>query len=279
MIQVRSQNRPYVFLPWVVALVALLPGCRNTDILEMALRSREEDTYNLKAQNANLRAQNEALQQQLAAMHGSGIPHQVGAPTPVPIKMIPLRRIAVGSLTSGINDDGEPGDEALKVVIEPRDPDDHVVQVPGSVEIQALEIQPTGVKTTIGVWQVTPAQLRKTWRRGYFSTGYNVFLRWQKVPQSEKLRIVVRMTLDDGRVFEADRDVRVRPGATPSQVPARNPLHMPKPLPTQPGNDVGPGTPEGTLTPPVSQRRTNYRPRTDLINAVKLQTPTPSEDD
>ncbi|MGF1581194.1 MAG: hypothetical protein ACFCD0_17655 [Gemmataceae bacterium] len=272
----RSRNRSSVFLPWVVAAFALVPGCRNNDVLEMALRSREEDVYGLKAQNENLRAQNEALHHQLATLQGSGIPqpHVVGSPEPT-MRTIPLRRIVVGSLTSGINEDGEPGDEALKVVIEPRDSQNHLVQVPGSVEINALEILSTGVKTPIGNWQLTPAQLRKTWRRGVFSTGYTVFLPWKKVPRSEQIRVVVRMSLDDGRVFEADRDIRVRPTATPSPNPGKNTLPMPRPLPPQPREDNPPAEPQGTLTPPMARHNTNYRPRSNLINAVKLHRPTP----
>src|SRR5439155_24466275 len=52
--------------------------------------------------------------------------------------------------------------------------------------------------------------LRKTWRSGLLSSGYQVVLPWKAWPSSEKLRVTARFTLVDGRSFEADKDVSIR---------------------------------------------------------------------
>ena len=50
-----------------------------------------------------------------------------------------------------------------------------------------------------------------------------VVLPWKRPPVSERLRVVAQLVLPDGRVFEADRDVTIRP-----------PVHPPRPEPPLP---------------------------------------------
>src|SRR5262249_56036998 len=54
-------------------------------------------------------------------------------------------------------------------------------------------------------------ELRGTWGSGLLSTGYYVILPWKSWPASDKLRVVTQLVLPDGRVFEADKDVTIRP--------------------------------------------------------------------
>src|SRR5206468_2786386 len=63
----------------------------------------------------------------------------------------------------------------------------------------------------IGKWEVTPEQLRQTWRSGTFSSGYFVPLQWDRAPRTTRVRVSVRLVTLDGREFEADKDVTVRP--------------------------------------------------------------------
>lgn len=142
-----------------------------------------------------------------------------------------LRRIVLGRLTGGLRKEGLPADEGLEVYLEPRDADDHVIKTPGTLYVQALEITPEGVKVPIGAWEITPDKLRFAWKPGLLTTGYVVVLPWQTPPRSENVRVIARLKLSDGRVFEADRDVRVRIGAHPPR-PGLPPLDGPEiPLP------------------------------------------------
>jgi hypothetical protein len=67
--------------------------------------------------------------------------------------------------------------------------------------------------------------VRHTWRSGLLSSGYFIVLPWKNWPASEKLRLVVRFTLVDGRVFEADKDITIRltPSAHRKTVPPPDP--------------------------------------------------------
>src|SRR5207253_9733379 len=93
---------------------------------------------------------------------------------------------------------------------EPRDGDGHAIEAPGALHVEALEINTEGIKTPISSWDISPDRLRRIWRVGLLSSGYVIVLPWQHWPTSEKVRVVARFTLIDGRVFEADKDVTVR---------------------------------------------------------------------
>ncbi len=207
----------FLFLGPLAFFVFALSGCRNRDaeLLEGELRSREiqyrealDELKKLGHFNQALHWENQALRQgaPLAPEHAA--------------QVFTLKRITLGRGTGGHDADHCPGDEALQVVLEPRDGDDHVVKVPGQVQVTALDIHPQGVKTLLSCWELGPEELRKAWKAGLFSTGYVLVLPWKSWPTHEQVRVVAKLVLSDGRVFEADKDVKVRPqpGAGPASV-------------------------------------------------------------
>jgi hypothetical protein len=144
-----------------------------------------------------------------------------------------------------VDDDAVPGDEYLMVVIVPTDEDRSSVKAPGRASIAAWEYPPDGLKKLIGTWEVSAEQLRTTWKSGLLATGYFVPLQWQQFPTVERVRVAVRLTTVDGRVYEADRDISVRPVAAAS--PATPPI---LPYPVSPGVPIcPPSTPRQPLTP------------------------------
>jgi hypothetical protein len=128
------------------------------------------------------------------------------------------------------------------VVVVPRDDDGSAVKVPARVIVFASEVTREGLKTPIGKWDVPPEQLRGTWRGGMLGSGYFVPLQWDRAPRTNRVRVSVKLVTLDGREFEADKDVTVRPlpGLTP-------------PAPMSPPNDIPelpPPTPAARLQPP-----------------------------
>jgi hypothetical protein len=207
----------------------LVGGCRNCDLVEAELRSRETDLREMRANLARAEAHNEALIRELACVR------QGSATTISPefaSQTYTLKQITLGRGTGGLDEDDCPGDEALQVVLEPRDGDGHTIKAPGAVHVEAWEITPEGLKTSLSSWDLTPEQLRHTWRSGLLSTGYFVVLPWKNWPASEKLRVIVRFTLVDGRLFEADKDVAIRltPVARRKPVPPADPAEANPPL-------------------------------------------------
>jgi hypothetical protein len=206
-----------------LCLAPLATGCHTgrNDLLEAELRTRERELYELKGQLDQAQIVNDALERELISRHvpGAAVPHE--APCPVPAG---LKDIIIGRGTGGLDQDGVPGDEALLVVVTPRDEDESPVKAVGTLRVQALEVTSEGTKFPLSVWEVPALQLRRTWRAALFSTGFHVTLPWKRFPTSERVRLVVQLALPDGRVFEADRDIAVRP---PVSVPRPRDLPIP----------------------------------------------------
>jgi outer membrane murein-binding lipoprotein Lpp len=249
----------------------ILVGCRSNnryDLIEAELRTRERELADARAQldqSRNLLRAYEASQQRGQPAPGGGV-------------FLPLKDIAIGRGTGGVDEDGVPGDEGLLVVVVPRDEDGSAVKVPARALVAAWEITPAGLKNPIGSWEITSDRLRGTWRSGLVSTGYFIALPWQTLPSTDRVRVAVRLVTTDGRTYEADRDVSVRPPlpgvpnnvlpypqpsaprpaaptplpATPVRPPGRQPLYPEMPPPGVP-SAIPPGTEE--LPPPAPAER------------------------
>jgi len=231
--------------------VALLAGCRSNgkyDGIEAELRTRNRELAEAQQALEQARQLNRAYEQSRGA-----IPGVAPAPPYYPAGGgCSLREISLGRGTGGVDDDATPGDEYLMAVIVPTDDDKSPVKAPGQATIAAWEYGPDGVKKLIGTWELTPEQLRSTWKSGLIATGYFVPLQWQQCPTHQKVRVAVRLTTMDGKQFEADRDVTVRPQM--AAIPAtRLPLYpSPPPIGVSPAvpNDVETLPPPAGLVPP-----------------------------
>jgi hypothetical protein len=245
----------------LLGLGVLFGGCRNNDLVEAELRSRETEVRELKTELGHAEAQNEALARELGALRqttSSKLTPELASQT------YTLKEIALGRQTGGYDEDDCPGDEALQVALEPRDSDGHTIKAPGSLHVEALEISPEGLKTPLSSWDVSPEQLRRSWRSGLLSTGYLVVLPWKNWPSTPRLRIIARFTLADGRAFEADKDITVRLTA-----PARRPT-TPLPDVVEPHGPVLP-EPEEALPPPRKVEPKGPTPTPQTGNAGTVQ--------
>lgn len=238
----------------LTAHCSLLSGCRTNqkyELIEAELRTRERELADARAaldQSRNLLRAYEASQKFAPAP----------GPQPGGGAFVQIKEIAIARGTGGVDEDGAPGDEGLLVVIVPRDGDGSAVKVPARALVAAWEITPAGLKNPIGSWEIPADKLRPTWKSGLISTGYFVAVPWQTLPRSDRVRIAVRLVTTDGRAFEADRDITVRPPLPPQ---GGNVLPYPQPLgggrqplfPDMPPPGVPPALPPGTeeLPPPM----------------------------
>jgi hypothetical protein len=236
-----------------VALAVAGPGCHSCERVENELRAREREARDLKCQLEGEHALNLALQNEVRVSRGE-MPAPDGL-APPPVLTSPVKSLTLGRQTGGYDGDGQPGDEALQVVLEPRDCDNQAVKVPAAAEIVAAEILPDGHKRPLSVWQVNSDKLRCSWRGGLLGSGFFVVLPWQAPPTTEKLRVTARLILPDGRSFEADRDVTVKllPGVK-RMPPADGPVVPPRmepadPLPPEQKPEPPKKAPDGPVLP------------------------------
>lgn len=261
---------------WFSCLCILLgaAGCRhntNQQLLESELSAKEIQYRELLDEHEKSEHHAKALQREIEALRkGSPLSPEQAAQT------YNVKRITLGRLTGGQDMDKKSGDDALLLLVEPRDGSDHIIKAPGRLRVWVLEITQEGVKKPFTVWDVSPDELSHSWKSSLLSSGYVLTLRWKSYPTSENLRVVVRLTTLEGRVFETDKDIRVQllPGADKLRPPPF---------------DSGPAAPE-LLPQPESDRpapvrfgnmnavtpASNWQPA-PLDDAVKLQRPTPIE--
>jgi len=276
-------RRMISFLLVPAFLCFALAGCRhNRDLVEAELRTKDRDLHCIRDELNRSEAITESLRRELCALRGISPSHlnPEGASQTYGVTTVTL-----GRGTGGYDADGAPGDEALQVVLEPKDPDGHAIKTPGTVEVQALEITKEGLKTPISAWTVSPDQLRRSWKSGLLSTGYSLVLPWQMWPSTEKVRVVVRFKLEDGRLFEADKDVTVRVAPEHKRrmppadaVPEPELVPLPKEIwPPQPGRWQGPVPNNGWGDMPLSQAGTKISHQaaaSPLAGAVEMLPPT-----
>ncbi len=217
-------------LPFLVALSAGCHSNSRSELLEAELRTRELQVNNLRCELNRLEAYNDSLQREVHGIHGPVDPRFSPADS---AQVLGLRSIALGRGTGGLDEDGRPGDEALQVLVEPKDTDGHTVKVPGTLFVQALGVTPEGLKQVQSSWEIPPDELRRTWKSGLLSTGYSLVLPWKTWPSTEKVRVVARLILADGRAFEAEKDITVR--VNPAMAGAAVPGHGIPAMPAAPG--------------------------------------------
>lgn len=234
--------------------ILLLAGCSNNraDLVEAELRTRDQQLRELHGELVRTATMNQALENTLREQRSI-------QPVLRPGGVALVKDVQLARGTGGLDDDKCPGDEALQVVVAPRDCDDTAIKAPGNLRVTAFEITPEGLKVPLSAWDVPAGQLRRSWRSGFLATGYFVTLPWQTVPATEKLRIVAQFFPLEGGVFEAEKDVTVHiaPEFVPTTpqplapivppMPPANVLPMPKPdLQPTPGPTLAPSEPVST---------------------------------
>lgn len=244
----------FVLIP--LSFVLFCGGCRQKcQFVEMALRTRENELREAREELHRSRMVNEALLQELESVTRSTprLSGEKGAVAPI------VKEIVIGRQSGGVDDDPTAGDEALQVVVEPRDRTGHAVKVHGSLELSALEVGPKGARAPLSTWEIPHEQLRLTWKSGLLSTGYFVIVPWKTWPATTKLHVVARLHLREGGVFEAGRDVTIRLPKTPPRRQSTPPppeagegleLPAPRKIEAPAGPEVRNKPPAAFLMPP-----------------------------
>lgn len=184
----------------ILIALSCLQGCRSArqdrnEVLEAELRTRERELAEAKAELNGVRGL------QFMQIQGQPIPGGTSSG---------LREIGLGIGTGGFDADGQTGDEGLQVIIVPKDADGSAIKAAGSVQVVAYDLANDGFKRPIGLWELTPDQLRSYWQKGFLSSGYKLQLRWHSPPTNSKVRIAVKLQAIGGQVFETDKDITVK---------------------------------------------------------------------
>lgn len=243
---------------------ASLVGCLsrgNVDLLESRLRQQqailmESQREAEKTRGELLLAQREAdsLRKQLAQSQGSSPPPEFTA------AVHRATNVKIHSmLTSALNKDDAPGDDAIVVQFAPYDDDGEIVKLPGEVVVTAIDPAADSSLREVGTWRFTAEQCRESWTRGFLAAGYQFTLPLSRPPAHEELVLNLRLSTADGRTFEANQLIRVvLPGAAP--------------IAAAPKKDEA-VTPAGHTTRRAPEPSTDDRPPVDDRPPIRVETP------
>ena len=235
----------------------LLCGCvgrSNMDLLQARLREQqhylaenERRLSDVQAELTRARRDTDQLRAQLAdsGKHVLAAEHSES--------LFEVRKLQIQSLLSGgVNRDDQPGDDAIVTLLALVDDDGEAVKLPGSVELTLIDPALPENQRQVGQWRFSPADCRAKWTRGLTGAGFQLTVPLVKPVEHSQLVVHARMTVADGRAFDASQLVRVTPALLPASGDAKttapnsilelDDLHDPPPAPL---NELDPKTSRG----------------------------------
>lgn len=110
--------------------------------------------------------------------------------------------------TGSADFDGQPGDDGLRIVLEPRNSDNDYVPEAGPLSIVLLDPEREGEAARIARWDFDRTNSRQLLAASGDKRGLQLEVPWPAAaPSANKLKLYVRYETDDGRKLVADRDV------------------------------------------------------------------------
>jgi hypothetical protein len=104
--------------------------------------------------------------------------------------------------------DGQPGDDGLRIVLEPRNSDNDFVPEAGPLSIVLLDPEREGEAARIARWDFDQSNSRQLLASSGDKRGIQLEVPWPAAaPSASKLKLFVRYETDDGRKLVADRDI------------------------------------------------------------------------
>jgi hypothetical protein len=148
---------------------------------------------NMLLEIERLRTSNEQLQKQLLQRD-----EQIVALQKLGDKRLGLlytvQRIALASGTGGANTDDKPGDDAVKVNVEPIDQHGSVLKAAGSVKVQVFDLAAPQAGNLLAEREYDPNAAAKKWMTGLFSSYYAFTLPLPAEPAHSELTVRVEFT-------------------------------------------------------------------------------------
>lgn len=205
-----------------VLLALVASGCRargELEMLETELRRQEDLRVEAEQQVSSLQQELRVARTENSQLHAQL--RKRGDLTLVSEQVAVLSRVESIKfnmlLTSGVDRDGQPGDEALSVLVMPVDESGDLIKLPGAVELELLDLSLPPNQQRTGAWKFDVDDVRERWHKGFLAAGYLFQLDWQQAPVSSELTLHAKLTAPDGRAFDVTTQLKVTP-------PGRSPI-------------------------------------------------------
>jgi hypothetical protein len=210
----------------VVAFAALCGGCGEGQDAQFAAEAKkvikaESETARLQRELAEARDLLAQRDRQVAELLGLGGPERMK-------KLYLVQRISLGAGTAAVDLDNKPGDDGVKVYLEPIDQYGSVLKAPGSVTVQLYDLAAEAKDNLVGQCRYDVDQAAKCWSSGFVAYWYGFTCPWKAGPPKHD-QITVRVEFVDyltGKKFEAQTIVKAAL-SPPATQPATRPASAP----------------------------------------------------
>jgi hypothetical protein len=217
----------------------LLCGCAgrsNMDLLQARLREQqqyladnERRLSDIQSELARSRREADQLRSQLADSGKNLIPAEYSD------SLVEVRKLHIQSLVSGgVNRDERPGDDAVVVLLSLVDDDGDAIKLPGSLQMTLIDPAFPEHERQVGEWRFSPAECRAKWTRGLTGAGFQFTVPLAKPVEHSQLVLHAKLTIGDGRAFDASQMIRV----TPAKLPAAGDVESSAPAIPQELDDI-----------------------------------------
>lgn len=185
-------------------------GCatgRNVEILESRLTAHQDKLLATERQLVEAKREIQSLQDSLVSAREEAAARgkMVGAgPRPVSLAFSSL-------LTGGVDEDGHPGDEAVRVILQPISDEGGTIRAEGQLDLELLDVSAPAERRTKGHWSYSGQDLRDLWAAGLFSTGYTLHLTPEDGVLPEAALLIAKFTTPEGEQLEAVHTVKLDP--------------------------------------------------------------------
>ncbi len=116
------------------------------------------------------------------------------------------------ALTGGTDFDGQPGDDGLRIVVEPRNAGEQFVAEAGALSVVLLDPERQGDAARIARWDFDQSATRQVLAASSPGRGLKLEVPWPgAAPVATRLKLFVRYEAPDGRKLQAEREVFVTP--------------------------------------------------------------------
>lgn len=116
------------------------------------------------------------------------------------------------ALTGAADFDGQPGDDGLRVVVEPRNADEQFIAEAGVLSVVLLDPDRQGEAARVARWDFDQSAMRQLIAASSPGRGIKLEVPWPaSAPAASRLKMFVRYETPDGRRLQTDREIFVTP--------------------------------------------------------------------
>jgi len=190
----------------LLAAVAMTAGCLERESIEPEGPSRVD----LQAEVRKQAEQIGELEQTVAAQREQiDTLQQLGGEKRLEKLYYPVR-VEIGRYTGGVDTDGAPGDDAVRVYLRPIDQDGHAIKAAGRVKVQLFDLAAAPERNLLFECTYDELQVRRCWSGGFMAYHYTFECPWKSPPPHNELTVRVEFTdYLTGKTFSNQKVVTV----------------------------------------------------------------------